>query len=163
MRSTVLAVSAAVLALLAVPVAAQTAKPNPDADPTIEFTDTDPEMNAAIAEAQATLPEWLAILADPPPGVGDLTFKFPLEGWEHIWVANVSREGDMLHGQLANNPASRGWALGDWVSVPLSAVSDWAYWGADDRAHGYRTIRVMLGRMSPAEARAVREAYGWDD
>lgn len=153
----------ALSAALAAPVAAQDGKPNPDADQTINFADGDAQMNAAIAEAQASLPTWLAVLANPPRGVSDLTFKFPLEGYEHIWVADVRREGNMLTGQLANNPQAPGWTLGDRVRVPLSDVTDWGYWDADGVGVGFYTIRVMLDYMSPAEVRAVRQAYGWTE
>lgn len=156
----ILTLALALSATLAAPALAQV-KPNPDADQTINFSDGDAQMNAAIAEARASLPTWLAILADPPRGVSELTFKFPLEGYEHIWVANVRRDGDMLTGQLANNPQAPGWALGDRVRVPLSDVSDWGYWDADGVGVGFYTIRVMLDYMTPAEARAVRQAYGW--
>ena len=157
----ILPLALAALALLAAPVAAQEAKPNPDADPTIAVSAADAQMNAAIAEAQATLPDFLAVLANPPRGASDISFKFPLEGYEHIWVADVRRDGDVLTGQLANNPEAPGWALGDPVRVPLSDVSDWGYWNARGEGVGFYTVRVILDYLSSAEAQAVREAYGW--
>lgn len=152
----------AAMLMLATPLAAQKMPDgNPDADEVVMIRSADEKMNAAIAEAQATLPRWLELLDDPPANIGDFSFKFPLEGVEHIWVGNVARDGDVLTGQLANNPHAPGWALGDAVRVPLSDVSDWGYWDAKGNSHGYFTIRVMLDYMSAEEAAAVRDYYGW--
>lgn len=150
------------MAIAATPVAAQKQPAgNADADP-IEWVEADdPAMDAAIAQAQATLPEWLGVLANPPRGYANIVFKFPLGGTEHIWVDNVRREGDMLHGTLANNPFQPGWAIGDRVSVPLADVSDWAYFDAAGVAHGYRTIVVLFSQMDPAEVAAIRRNFGW--
>ena len=131
-------------------------------DEIVSFEESDPEMNAAIAEARRTLPGWFAVLADPPAGASGIAFKYPLEGWEHIWVDNVVRDGEFLEGTLSNNPHAEGYAIGDPVSVPIAEVSDWAWWDGDGVAHGYHTVRVMLGRMPPEQAAATRRSLGWD-
>ena len=130
-------------------------------DRVIPVEDSDPQMSAAIAAAQATLPEWLAILADPPKGAEYVVFKYPLGGWEHIWVDNVRRQGDILVGTLANHPVQEGHAYGERVLVPISEVSDWGWWDADGRAQGYRTMAVLFDRMEPAEAARYRRQMGW--
>lgn len=132
-------------------------------DPLMMVESEDPAMNAAIAQAQATLPEWLALLADPPAGSHNFAVKFPLEGVEHIWVGGVHREGDVLVGTLSNVPYLPGWKQGQEVRVPLGDVSDWAYWDAANKAHGYRTVAVMLPRMNPAQAKAIRAQFGWSE
>ncbi|MCP5395181.1 MAG: DUF2314 domain-containing protein [Sphingomonadaceae bacterium] len=137
--------------------------PGREHDPITMVEAQDPEMNAAIAQAQATLPEWLALLADPPEGSGGFAFKFPLEGFEHIWVGGVTRNGDVLSGRLANVPMLEGWQQGDRVEVPLSEVSDWAWWDADGKAHGYRTVAVLMQRMPPAQAEQLRRGFGWEE
>lgn len=124
---------------------------------------SDPAMNAAIAEAKRTLPEFLAKLDSPPPGTGEFVFKYPLGGWEHIWVEQVSRKGDTLTGRLSNVPVQEGFKHGDTVSVPLRAVSDWAYRDAQGVMQGHRTTRVLLPRLDPEQAAAIREAMGWKD
>jgi uncharacterized protein YegJ (DUF2314 family) len=131
-------------------------------DPIIEVDSTDAKMNAAMAEAQATIDEWLIVLEEQPEGYGDIAFKFPLEGWEHIWVGNVAREGDMLWGTLSNSPHTEGWAFGDVVSVAISDVTDWAY--SDDRGvmQGHRTTRVMFDQLDPALVAQLKRDYGWD-
>jgi len=54
-----------------------------------EVSENDAEMNAAIGEAKRTLPQFVAIMKRggiPPAGAA---FKYPLGGFEHIWVENV--------------------------------------------------------------------------
>lgn len=123
----------------------------------------DPEMNGAIAEAQRTLPEFLRLLANPPPGTGEYVFKYPLAGWEHIWVDHVERRGNALTGALADVPQEPGYRHGQRVTVPLGAVSDWAYRDARGVVQGQRTARVLLPRIDPAIAATVRAAMGWKD
>ncbi len=156
-----LAALIASFALLATPALAQKVQTNPGADAIIEFSDSDPAMNEAILQARAALPEFLAVLENPPDGTVGISFKFPLEGYEHIWVSDVYRVDDTLYGLLSNNPAAPGWALGDGVAVPISDVTDWTYGDASGVAHGAYTVRVMLDRMSPEDAEATRRAYGW--
>lgn len=151
---------AAALLVAATPLAAQEA---PEGDPVMTVRESDERMNAATAKARETSGQWLSVLADPPAGTANITFKFPLEGYEHIWVGDVSRDGEYLAGALQNNPHSEGWRLGDRVRVPIADISDWGYVDPVGRAHGFYTVRVMLDYMSPEDAAAVREAYGWGD
>lgn len=122
---------------------------------------SDPEMNAAIATAKKTLPEFLAVLAEPPHGAGNISFKFPLGGWEHIWVYDVQREGDYLTGLLSNVPMQEAWSQDDPVRVPLKDVSDWAWMGSDGVMRGHYTTRVLLDRIDPQRARIIAQSMGW--
>lgn len=133
-----------------------------DVEPDEIMETSDAEMDAARAQAQRTIGEWLAVLNDPPEGTGIIEFKYPLEGWEHIWVENVRRDGNVLIGTLANNPHSEGYRRGDEVRVPISEVSDWGYFDANEFMHGHYTTRTMLDRMDPAQAAEIREWFGWE-
>ncbi|MBX7532752.1 DUF2314 domain-containing protein [Qipengyuania sp. 1XM1-15A] len=150
---------AAALLLAPVSLSAQDA----EGDPIMEFESVDEQMNAAIAEAQASAPRFLALLDNPPAGASNFVFKFPLEGYEHIWVGSVERDGDYLTGRLKNNPHAEGWKLGDVVRVPVTAISDWGYVDRTGVAQGYYTVRVMIDHMEPAMAAEVRRQYGWAD
>lgn len=123
----------------------------------------DPRMRAAIAAARRTLPQFLALVDSPPAGTREYTFKYPLGGWEHIWVDHVAHRGDTLTGRLANVPEQEGYRQGQRVTVPIGEVSDWAYRDAKGVMQGHRTTRVLLPRLDPADARAIREAFGWTD
>ena len=161
MRRPTLAALAGALLLAPLSLAAQEQKP--EGDPVVNVDEADAKMNAASQTARDTSPRWLAILADPPVGTTSITFKFPLEGYEHIWVGEVARDGDYLTGRLMNNPHAEGWRLGDAVRVPVSGISDWGYVDAVGRAHGFHTVRVMLEFMPPEQAERVRRSYGFTD
>ena len=154
---------AAGLATVSLPAHAQKAPPieNGNSDPVVQVSAQDAQMNAAIADAQTTLALFLEALAEPPEGAHSFSFKFPLGGYEHIWVRDVRLEGNRLLGTLSNRPFQEGWRLGDPVAVPLSQVSDWSYVDAQGYTHGGYTIRVLLDYLPPAEAAQVRAAYGW--
>lgn len=128
----------------------------------ITVAEDDPEMDAAIAEAQRTLPEFLAVLNDRPAGADEFVIKFPLGGYEHIWVDDPRLSGDVLVGRLSNVPVQEGYAMGDEVRVPLAEVSDWAWRDASGVMHGHRTTRVLLPRIAPEEAASLRAYMGWD-
>lgn len=152
-----LAVLLAAPLLASAPVLAQ----NADADPTVAFEADDPVMDAAIAEAQRTLPEFLAALADPPIGASEFGIKYPLGGWEHIWVGNLRRDGDRITGTLANAPEQEGRRLGERVSVPLADVSDWAWRSPDGVMHGHHTTRVLFPQLPEEVVEAIRQDFGW--
>lgn len=150
------------LALAAIPLAPALAQGPAEPDPIVELPAEDAAMNAARDEAQATLAQWLAVLDDPPLGTREIGFKYPLEGWEHIWVGNVRREGDFLEGQLVNAPHSDGHSYGDWVRVPLSEVSDWAYRDINGVMYGHRTTRVLFAELPPEVVAQIKADFGWD-
>ncbi len=131
-------------------------------DPTIAVQDTDKAMNEAIAEAQATLPEWVDLYRKQPEGYSNFVIKFPLEGVEHIWVTVTAIEGETFVGTLDNAPHAEGWSLGDEVRVPRSQISDWAYFDDKGVAHGYRTLIVLFERMDPRQVAAIKERFGWE-
>lgn len=152
------------LAVLAAPLlaASPALAQNADADPTIEFAADDPVMDAAIAEAQRTLPEFLAALADPPAGASSFVVKFPLGGWEHIWVDDLKFDGKRITGALANAPEQEGHRLGERVSVPLAEVSDWGYRTPDGVMQGHRTTRVLLDQLPEEVSAAIAADFGWN-
>lgn len=154
-------IAALVLLAAAAPLLAQ--PQTTERDDVVPISQRDPEMNAAIAEAKRTLPEFLRVVDKPPPGVDSIGFKYPLGGWEHIWVTDVERRGNVLIGRLDNEPMQENYRTGQVVEVPFAQVSDWAYRGADGVMRGHRTTRVILGRIPPAEAAQIRAAFGWTD
>jgi len=162
LRRAALALTPALLLTAPLPLAAQTPVSRETTDNIVPVSAEDAAMNAAIAEAQRTLPEFLKVIAAPPPGVRDISFKYPLDGWEHIWVTNVSRRGNVLVGELDNEPVAKGYRLGQRVEVPLTQVSDWAYRGPDGVMRGHRTTRVLLPQLPPEQAAQIRQWMGWE-
>jgi uncharacterized protein YegJ (DUF2314 family) len=126
-----------------------------------EVTKEDPEMNAAIAAARKNIPQFLAVLSTKDDNISDIGFKYPLGGWEHIWVANVRKEGAFLVGELSNEPAQEGYKIDDTVKVPLATVSDWAYRDKNGVMQGHYTTKVLLDRIDPQEAASIKESFKW--
>jgi uncharacterized protein YegJ (DUF2314 family) len=97
----------------------------------------DPPMDAAIAEARASLPVFWAKY-DAAEDKSDFMVKAGMKdrygGREHIWIYLDGRAGE----------------------VPVADLSDWAY-GRDGKYYGMYTTRVLIGRMTPAQ-RAESEA-----
>ena len=79
-----------------------------------------------------------------------------------ILFEQARRRGNALTGRLANTPLQQGWSLGDVVTVPFADVSDWTWRDARGVFQGNRTTRVLLPRLSPEDAAALREQMGWD-
>ena len=143
-------VLSALLVVLAFGVAA-TAQTKPDArppeqgDPVTEFAPGDVVMNAAIAEANATLPLFLTYGFTDPTAM--LKVAMPMvttNADEIIWVEGLSRTATGFAGYLANAPVDLG-ALrrGDYVEFEASQINDWGLRSADGRLYGHYTTRVI--------------------
>jgi uncharacterized protein YegJ (DUF2314 family) len=128
----------------------------------IGFERQDAYMNAAIAEASRTLPEFLEFVKAAPPGATfSLKARF-VEGdqEEHIWLSSVEVVDETLEGTIANEPAAlRDIAYGLRVQVERAQVSDWMV-VANGKVHGAYTIRVMRDQMTPEERTEFDEEFG---
>ena len=120
-------------------------------------------MRAAIAKARAGLPVFFGHATAPSPGEGGFLIKFdviPEAAAEFVWAEIVSHRGDTSIARIANAPRDARFARGQQVTVRDRDVIDWAYW-RDGTMQGGATMRVLIARMAPAEARAMRERFGW--
>jgi uncharacterized protein YegJ (DUF2314 family) len=119
------------------------------------FSGDDAEMNAAIAEAQKRLPEFRRALDIDArrtiPQIEGSLVKARFESMithkiEHMWIEHAGFDDDMIVGTLTSEPEDiPEHSKGDWVTVPLEAVSDWVY-REGGRTFGGFTIRVMRKR-----------------
>ena len=82
-----------------------------DRDDMVQVSPQDKEMNAAREKAKETLPEFLSALKSSGSNISEIAFKYPLGGWEHIWVNDVKIDGQYLTGKLNNVPAQDGLGL----------------------------------------------------
>ena len=117
----------------------------------------DPGMEAAKAQAVATVPEFLRRLTRPGADVASAAVKAPLtlpNGTEHVWLANVRVEGDEFVGTVDNDPNPKtGVKSGDTVRVRHAEISDWKLVENGQLVGGF-TIRYFIDRM-PAKQRAA--------
>ncbi len=122
------------------------------------------ELEAASAEARAHLDYFWEHQAAPTETEYDFLLKVALTpasgGEEHVWVDQVSREGEAITGQLANAPALlEDLKEGDVVTFAEADVTDWAFFSGE-RLYGHYTTRVMLPRLPAEQAEAMRSMFG---
>ncbi|WP_077148570.1 DUF2314 domain-containing protein [Sphingopyxis sp. KK2] len=122
---------------------------------------SDARMNAAIAEARARLPDFLSAYGGGRFDRATFVVKYPLGGWEHIWVDVDSIDKGAVNGRLANVPAQPEYSQGQAVRVPLTDISDWAYRDERGVMIGHRTTRVLLADMDPVQRASIEEYLGW--
>jgi uncharacterized protein YegJ (DUF2314 family) len=115
------------------------------APPVIHVADDDPLMKAAVAKARA---EWPTFVAAFEANAGEnFSVKAPLShagNTEFIWITVTSVEGDLIYGELGNDPANLGpLKLGSKVSVPIADLNDWCYIDPKENLVGGFTIEAV--------------------
>ena len=145
---------AILLAMAALPAHADAPK-----ETTIEVPDGDPEMNAAIAKARASIGRFWTALELKPPGTENYSLKVAIvdgDQVEHFTTLNVERKDGKIFAEIANEPQFvSNVTFGQRIEVPEADISDWMFW-RNGKVVGGETLRVLLKRLSPAE----REAAG---
>jgi uncharacterized protein YegJ (DUF2314 family) len=145
MKRLILCLSLAILPPVATPAGAE--------DPVFSFADSDPAMNAAIADARRTLPLFLSRAIGPDgESLDGALVKAALptvngaNGLEHIWIMPFAlRDDGSVTGLLANEPAELGdLAYGDQVDFTQDQISDWSFSSPDGLLYGNYTSRVMF-------------------
>lgn len=136
------------------------ANPNPskterEGEPTIYYVaDEDAEMNDAMEAANATLEKFDAALKSGNPDFTYFTLKMRFEtsgGGEHIWIDDISWNGEGYYGVVGNVPHSTlGINLGDTITVPKDGISDWMYLDGQ-KAQGAFSIKLLRKRMTEQE------------
>jgi uncharacterized protein YegJ (DUF2314 family) len=120
-------------------------------------------MQAAIAEARRTVPDFATRVLTPAPGQTYAAVKVALregEAVEHVWISDLAFDGESFRGRLGNTPVDlRRWSIGDTVRVSRDSVSDWMLVDADTVYGGY-SVHVLRARMSPTEREAFDREQG---
>jgi len=105
-------------------------------DATMFFSTRDAQMNAAIAEARRTLPQFIEALR---AGRGDsfaIKAAFDtIEGSrEHMWLTDLTFRGGRFVGTLMNDPYDvPGLRAGDRVAVEEARGTDWMIFDNQER------------------------------
>ena len=131
-------------------------------DDLIFFSPDDAKMNAAIAQAQKTLPTFWAKLDEQDPAVSDELVKVALpnthDSQEHIWMTVESHSALAVRGRLANEPVDLPQLHHrDEITVETSKISDWAYTKGGKQYGGF-TLRAMLANAESDERRELEES-----
>ncbi len=136
-----------------------------DENAMVLIANDDPAMNAAIAKAQATLGEFLAINAKPPKGTDGYKLKVKItdkDVSEHFWIEPFAQTKDGFEGTLANRPgAVTNVKEGQKITFTRKDISDWGY-VKDGRQIGSFTVCVMFKEMSAEEVNYYRTNHGFD-
>lgn len=153
------------LVLALAPVSAEAQDSNQGGDHVVAVAADDPDMAAAIAQARASLDDFLALSRTPPPGTDTFKLKVKItdgNATEHFWVIPFQRTETGFAGILANEPQSvHNVVIGQYIKFNRDDISDWGY-TRNGHQVGSFTVCVMFKTMSKEEADYLRSNYGFD-
>ena len=120
----------------------------------------DAEMNAAIAKARETLPQFWQVFDRREHGESKFALKVKLtdkHGTEHFWAMNLERRDGRILGTINNDPEIvASVKLGDKITIPEADISDWLYL-RDGKMVGNYTIRPLFKTMSAKEVEQYKQ------
>lgn len=125
---------------------------DPTFSPVLGASDDDEQMEAAIAEARARWPEFVAEFqkrdaSDGPPFLVKAPFTTNGET-EHMWIEVTGIEESTVHGILANHPHRLDdFHQGQQVRVPSATISDWVCATDDHTMLGGWTQKVLANQL----------------
>ena len=127
-------------------------------DPVVKVEAEDSEMNAAISAAQASITNFMAVFRHPQTNQQYFLVKGRFTAGhvvEHIWVADLSYDGSVFHGVIANEPESiPGLRFKQPVELQPGQISDWMF-VQDGKLVGGYTSRVLRARMTAQQRREL--------
>ncbi len=122
------------------------------------------EMKAAVEQARASLPEFLARARNPQPGDEAFNVKVKLTdsgGTEHLWINDLKLDQEPYTGKITMDAeVLRNVRTGMTCKFTLDEVSDWMYM-ANGKMQGNFTLRVLMKSMPKEEADALKAKIGW--
>jgi uncharacterized protein YegJ (DUF2314 family) len=133
-------------------------------DRVISVPDTDSDMNAAIAAARSSLPEFFKELEHPKPGENNFALKVRIPYGtagraEHFWLVDIVRKDDGFVGTINNEPEFADQVkAGQRYEFKDSDISDWLFM-RNGKMVGNETMRPLLKHMSKQDADSYRALY----
>jgi uncharacterized protein YegJ (DUF2314 family) len=129
-------------------------------DKTISVSGDDAEMNAAIAKARASLPDFWQVYEKREQGESDFSLKVKITDngkIEHFWVVDIERKDGKITGTINNDPdIVHNVKLGDKITVNEPDISDWLYL-RNGKMVGNYTLRVLFKQMSKEEVEKFKQ------
>jgi uncharacterized protein YegJ (DUF2314 family) len=117
------------LMLALAPISARAQDSQQGDDKVVNVARDDPDMTAAIAQARASLDQFLALSDAPPAGTSDYKLKVEVRDGdtsEHFWIIPFHRTATGFAGTLANEPqAVHNVVAGQELEFTRNDVSDW--------------------------------------
>jgi len=128
-------------------------------DPTIAIRASDPEMNAAIEKARATLPTFFVHWKHPGPGESDFNLKLRITddgSVEHFWLGQVTGTLGQLSGVVDDTPQTvHSVKLGQRIPISVDQITDWMYL-RDGKIVGNLTMKVLFKHMHPKDVAKLK-------
>ena len=128
-------------------------------DKIISVKPDDAEMNAAIARARASLPQFWEVFGNPAHGEKGFSLKVRItdkHGSEHFWLTDIERKDGQLHGIVNNDPdIVKNVKLGQLIAIPEADISDWMYM-REGKMVGNYTLRVLFKSMPANEVKQYK-------
>lgn len=134
-------------------------------DQTRDVSKHDAAINAAIAQAQATLGDFLLVAKSPPAGSGDFKIKVRLSDGssvEHLWFTPFKEVEGGFVGVLANEPdLIRGVQVGTPYKIYREQITDWGY-VQDGKQKGSFTVCAMFQTMEKEVVAQYQRDHGFE-
>lgn len=116
-------------------------------------------MNAAIAKARATLPEFYKHWQKPGPGEEHFCLKLRITDGakiEHFWLADIKGTPGHLTGVVGNEPEEvHTVKMYETIPIPDADISDWMYY-RNGKVVGNLTVRALFKEMSPEDVKKMK-------
>jgi uncharacterized protein YegJ (DUF2314 family) len=133
-----------------------------DDDHVVMVSKNDPEMNAAIAKARASLGTFWQQYKSPSKGVSDFSLKVRIadsNGVEYFWLVDIKRNGTRYSGIINNDPEIvKSVRLDQRYSFAEADIADWLFM-RNDKMVGNATARVLMKRVPPEEAKVYEGLF----
>ncbi len=143
----------------------QSSAPRLDPDGIFWASKNDPDMNAAMDAARATLPEFLALARTPRADTRLFTVKVRIrdgEDVEYFWIVPFAEENGRFSGTVDNAPDTvKNVKLGEPITFILNDIVDWSYLEGR-RMRGNYTLCASFKQRPKSEAEALIKRYGMD-
>lgn len=129
-------------------------------DQVIDVSADDPEMNAAIAKARETLPQFWETFDRREHDETDFALKVKItenKEVEHFWAIDIKKENGRIRGTINNDPETvHNVKIGQRITIPEADISDWLF-QRDGKMVGNYTLRALFKKMSPAEVEQYKK------
>ncbi len=116
----------------------------------------DPRINAAIAEARASVQRFIAAFEQPPPNSTGFAIKrafFDGDEQEHFWLVPIAFRNGRFVATVSNEPLNvHTVRMGQQVEVAPEEISDWMYLDQGKLVGGY-TVRAIRDSFDDARKR----------
>lgn len=125
----------------------------------------DPIPAAAILNARASLPGFLALAKRPAPAMDGFAVKIALLGVggpAFFWIHPFARVDDQFIGKIANAPHSlEGLKTGTTITFTKGDIVDWMYMDAGRMVGNYSARAVLLSEL-PQDRKSSPPRFGLD-